>query len=67
MKSLEVIAIESSNINFEIDECFCEMPNLRILDLTDNRITGPIPACLKIDTLHVGCNELNGNFGHPLN
>ncbi|KAH0576876.1 Cyst wall protein [Spironucleus salmonicida] len=58
VRSLEIFSIQDSNVNFELPDCLCDMPNLKVLDVTGNNIIGNIPKCLKLDSLFIECNEI---------
>ncbi|KAK7390209.1 hypothetical protein VNO78_25508 [Psophocarpus tetragonolobus] len=61
------LSFASNNLNGNIPESICSAPNLEVLDLSNNSLTGTIPKCLiamngTLSVLDLGRNKLNGTI-----
>nr|XP_016494069.1 PREDICTED: receptor-like protein 12 [Nicotiana tabacum] len=68
LSSVVFLSIANNTINGTIPSSICNATNLEVLDLSSNKLSGRIPACLaeqssrSLKVLNLGRNNLRGNL-----
>ncbi|KHM99418.1 Receptor-like protein 12 [Glycine soja] len=67
LESTMFLSFASNNLQGNIPETICNVPNLKVLDLSNNSLTGTIPKCLiamngTLSILDLGRNKLSGTI-----